>query len=285
VRLGLRLAKGLANAHGALIPLARAERPFASLEDLWRRAGIPVAVLEHLANADAFGSLGLSRRDALWAIRGLSPAPLPLFAAADERDAVLRPEVVEPPVSLTPMTEGREVVEDYRSKGLTLRAHPVAFLRDELRQRRMIACASLKTARDGQRVTLAGLVLVRQRPGSASGVLFMTVEDETDFANLVVWPALFERQRRLVLSAGMIAARGRVQREGEVIHLVAEHLIDLSDLLHSVSERTDAFPLPSGRSSKATAHGREPVQRTVRSPTSPPGRNRNGIKIPTRDFR
>ncbi|HEX2136534.1 MAG TPA: error-prone DNA polymerase [Microvirga sp.] len=289
VRLGLRLAKGLANAHGALIPLARGEEPFTSIEELWRRAGVPVAALEHLAHADAYGSLGISRREALWAIRGLSDAPLPLFAAADAREEALRPEVVEPPVALAPMTEGREVVEDYRSKGLTLRAHPLAFLRGELKERRMITCAALKAARDGERVTVAGLVLVRQKPGSAKGVLFVTVEDETDVANLIVWPSLFERQRRIILAGGMIACRGRVQREGEVLHIVAEHLIDLSALLRTVGERTEAFPRPHGRGD-AARHGGGPDRGEAaaakpRDTFIPDRRLGSGIKVPTRDFR
>jgi len=148
----------------------------------------------------------------------------------------------------------------------------------------MTACADLKTARDGQRVTVAGLVLVRQKPGSAKGVLFMTIEDETDVANLIVWPSLFERQRRLILSAGMIAARGRVQREGEVIHLVAEHLIDLSDLLRSVGERERAFPLTAGRGDEARRGG-GPDRRDARKTPSSPDPRRDGIKVPTRDFR
>ncbi|QFU16576.1 error-prone DNA polymerase [Microvirga thermotolerans] len=267
VRLGLRLAKGLTNQEGALIPLARGAEAFSSIEEVWRRAGVSVAALERLADADAFGSLGLSRRDALWAIRGLNDAPLPLFAAADDREGRIKPEGAEPTVALMPMMEGREVVEDYLSKGLTLRQHPVAFLRSELHECRMNTCADLKRARDGRRVTVAGLVLVRQKPGSAKGVTFMTIEDETDFANLVIWSAVFEKQRRLILSSGMIGCRGRVQREGEVIHVVAEHLIDLSDLLRSVGERQTTDLLLDKKANPA------------------PNLTRNGIRVQTRNFR
>ena len=126
------------------------------------------------------------------------------------------------------MTAGREVVEDYRSRGLTLRSHPVAFLRGDLAANGYVPAGDLSATRDGRRVAVAGLVLVRQRPGSANGVLFITLEDETDIANLIIWPSLFERQRRLILSANMIGCRGKVQREGQVIHVIAEHLIDLS---------------------------------------------------------
>jgi error-prone DNA polymerase len=120
-------------------------------------------------DADAFGALRLSRREALWAIRGLSEAPLPLFAAADQWERRLQAEVVEPQLALEPMSAGREVVEDYRSKGLSLRQHPLAILRADLIQRRMVPCAELRRARDGRRLTVAGLLLVRQKPGSAKG--------------------------------------------------------------------------------------------------------------------
>lgn len=291
VRLGLCLVRGLANADGAMIPLARADRPFASIEDLWRRAGMPISALERLADADAFRSIRVSRRDALWTIKGLSDEPLPLFPAADARDYVIRSEADEPSVELTPMTEGREVVEDYRSKGLTLRQHPLAFLRAELHERRMRSCADLRRARDGQRVTVAGLVLVRQKPGSAKGVMFMTIEDETDVANIIVWPALFEKQRRLILSSGMMAIRGRYQREGGVTHLIAEHLIDLSDLLRSVGDRDDPFSMRHGRGDEAKIGTRDRLREGAKEivnprPTEMPEREHApAIRVATRDFR
>jgi error-prone DNA polymerase len=219
----------------------------------WRRAGVPVAALERLADADAFGSLGRSRRKAIWDVRALAGEPMPLFAAADQR--ALRPEVHEADVELAPMAAGREVVEDYRSKGVTLRAHPLSFLRADLSERGFIAAADLRSTRDRCRVSVAGLVLVRQRPGSANDVTFMTLEDETEVVNLIVWPSLFECQRRLVLSAGMIGCEGKVQREGEVIHVIADHLTDLTHLLDSVGDRDEAFPLPHGRGDEAKRGG------------------------------
>ncbi|MDB5512657.1 MAG: polymerase subunit alpha, partial [Enterovirga sp.] len=291
VRLGLRLAKGLSNRDGARIVMARGDDPYSSVEDLSWRAGVPVAALTRLAEADAFGSLGLARRDALWAIKGLSDAPLPLFEAADAREARQAPEIVEEPVPLVPMTEARNVVEDYRSRGLSLRRHPVAFMRPELDNRGYTACDALKPLRNGCRVTVAGLVLVRQKPGSAKGVMFITIEDETDVANLVIWPSLFERQRRLILSASMIACRGKVQREGDVIHVVADVLIDLSDKLRAVGDGQADFPLRTGRGDEA-AHGgspdqrdRPPLGRKARDIYIPDLRLGSGIKIPTRDFR
>jgi error-prone DNA polymerase len=264
VRLGLRLVAGLKNAEAAMIPLAQADQPFTSIEDLWRRARISVTALERLADADAFGSIRMSRRDALWIIRGLSDEPLSLFAAADERDSQIQPEGYEPQVELTPMTEGREVVEDYRSKGLTLRQHPISFLREELRHQRIHRCSAIRMMRDGRRLTVAGMVLVRQKPGSAKGVMFMTIEDETDVVNLVIWPSLFEKQRRLILSSGMIGCRGRLQKEGGVIHVVAEHIVDLSHLLRSVGDRDQPFEAEHGRGDEARLGTRDILRQGAR---------------------
>ncbi len=252
VRLGMRMARGLANKDAAAIIAARAIEPFASVADLWRRANVPVCALERLAEADAFRpSLKLARREAIWAIRALSK-PLPLFAAAPARESAQNlfqkipqnqaphPEGealetgFEPPVVLRPLPAGQEVVEDYGATSLTLRAHPLAFLRADLAAKRIHPCAEIMHAKDGAWLSIAGLVLLRQRPGSASGVLFITIEDETGLANLIVWPKIFAKQRRLILSAAMIGVKGRVQREGEVIHLVAREFSDLSSLLRTV---------------------------------------------------
>ncbi|BBU64026.1 error-prone DNA polymerase 1 (plasmid) [Methylosinus sp. C49] len=256
VRLGLRMVKGLANAHGGAIVAARADRPFASVDDLWRRAGVPSAALVHLAEADAFRpAVGLARREALWAIKALRDEPLPLFAAASAREAEFVPEVNEPVVTLRPMTAGGEVVEDYGHVGLTLRSHPLSFLREDLRRRRIVTCAEAMAARDGRWLEAAGIVLVRQRPGSAKGVMFVTLEDETGIANLVIWAKVLEANRRAILSAGMMAAHGRVQREGDVVHLVAQRITDLSADLASVGSRETAFPLPHGRGDQLRSRG------------------------------
>jgi error-prone DNA polymerase len=272
VRLGLRMAKGFSNEAAARLLAARAEQPYSSLEELWRRSDLRPADLERLAEADAFRALGLDRRAALWAIRGLRDAVLPLFAAAD-RAIPPQPEFCEPTVTLPGMTAGREVVEDYSATGLSLRCHPLAFLRADLRARGLIPCADLLATRDGRSVAVAGLVLIRQRPGSAKGVLFITLEDETGIANLVIWPNLFERQRRLILGASMIGAHGKLQREGEVIHVVAERLTDFADLLRSVGQRDQPFPIVHGRGDEAT------------HPGAPDSRERAGIKVASRNFR
>jgi error-prone DNA polymerase len=286
VRLGLRMVKGLAEADGIQLVLHRGEHPYRSIEELWRRAGVKVAALERLAEADAYRSLGAERRDAIWAIRALADTQLPLFAAADRH--VPAPEIVEPPVQLAPMRPGREVVEDYGSTGLTLRRHPVAFLREDLRRQGMIRCADLERIRDGRLVMVPGLVLVRQKPGSAKGVMFITIEDETGIANLIVWPSVFDRQRRLVLTASMIACHGKVQKESGVIHVITDRFTDLSPLLREVGERDAPVQLPTGRGDQARhGGGPDPRERDWAQPRDIycPERLSRGIRVTTRDFR
>jgi len=308
VRLGLRMTKGLTTLHAEEI-IARRAGGYRSIEDLWRRAHIPVAALERLAEADAFRALGLDRRQALWAIKGLSDTRLPLFddlpllpggaaslpSSNDDPHrgrAPFLPDQNEPAVSLPAMPQGRQVVEDYRSFGLSLRDHPVSFVRPDLAERGIVRCADLATIRDGRRVSVAGIVLVRQRPGSARGVLFMTIEDETGHANLIVWASQFEAQRRLILSASMIGCHGKLQRESGVIHVIADHMTDLSDLLRSVGQREDASPLRAGLGDEAR-HGMGPDPREEKGIGGRTGRDIHvhgrrpsyGIKVPTRDFR
>jgi len=288
VRLGLRLVKGLGNAEAARLVTCREEQPFVSVDDLWRRAAIPTAALVELAEADAFRpSLGLARREALWAIKALRNEPLPLFAAAANREAGIVPEQAEPAVSLKPMEAGREVVEDYGHVGLSLRRHPVSFLRADLTRRRFVTCAEAVSLRDGRWVNVAGLVLVRQRPGSAKGVMFITLEDETTVANLVVWSKVFEKYRRTVLGSGMLGVKGRVQREGEVVHIIARELIDLSSELASVGSRDVAFPLPHGRGDEFHRGSPAPDPRGMPKPRDmfDPYGHIDEIKVKTRDFR
>lgn len=289
VRLGLRMVKGLSNAHAAAVVTARAGLPFSSIEDLWRRARIPVAALSCLAEADGFRpSLGLARREAIWAIRVLRDEPLPLFAPVSDR---LAEETPEPAITLRPMPAGGEVVEDYRHVGLTLGDHPVSFLRAELRQNGIVSCQTAMDARDGRWLEAAGIVLVRQRPGSAKGVMFITLEDETGIANLVVWPKVFERYRRTILSAGMLCVRGRIQREGEVVHLVAQRLRDFSAELAAVGQRDRPFPLPHGRGDEfhhgsPTPDPRDLPPKGLRTrDIYIPDLHLDTIKVKTRDFR
>jgi error-prone DNA polymerase len=195
------------------------------------------------------------------------------------------------PVTLRPMTAGGEVVEDYGHVGLTLRGHPITFLRADLRAKCIVGCAEAMQARDGRWLETAGLVLVRQRSGSAKGVMFITIEDETGIANLVIWPKVFEKQRRVILGAGMIAVRGRIQREGKVVHLIAQRLTDLSSALASVGERDTAFPLPHGRGDEfhRGGPGLDPRGQKAKRPESRdiyvPAFLVDQIKVHTRDFR
>jgi error-prone DNA polymerase len=288
VRLGMRMTKGLANKDGAAIVASREDEPFQSVDDLWRRAGVPSASLVKLAEADAFQpALKLARRGALWAIEALRDEPLPLFAAAAAREQAVIPEAIEPAVELKPMTQGREVVEDYGHVGLSLREHPLTFLRKDLAKRRIVTCEEAMNARDGKWLEAAGLVLVRQRPGSAKGVMFITIEDETGIANLVVWVKTFEKYRRVVLGAGMVGVYGKIQREGQVVHLVAHRLTDLAVELASVGDRDGAFPLPHGRGDEFHHGSPAPDPRgmpKIRDIVDPYGHIEQ-IRVKTRDFR
>ncbi|MGH6696295.1 error-prone DNA polymerase [Sphingopyxis sp.] len=253
VRLGFRQVRSLANVHGAAIVGARGDVPYNCVEDVWRRAGVPRAAIERIAEADGFACLSEDRRQGLWKVRGLGEAPLPLFAAADAREASFSPEGLEPETTLRPMTEGREVVEDYRTLQLSLRAHPLAFLRDDLDAMGIVRCADLAHIRDGRNIEVAGVILVRQRPGSAKGVLFVTIEDETGIANGILWPDRFDIYRRPVMAASMIAMRGRLQKEGEVIHIICDRIIDQDAMLRSIGQTE--FTVAPGRGDGASNGG------------------------------
>ena len=226
IRLGLNLVDGLRGDHANII-IARRRNGYDSIRDLWFRTGLSPKVLETLAAADAFQSLGLSRRDALWVIRGLighhGAETLPLFRAGEPAPAIRDEES-----GLPPMPPGEEVIHDYRALSLSLKAHPMSFLREGLARRHIVSADELRTLPPGRMVTVAGLVLVRQRPGTASGVIFATLEDETGVANVIVWPKTFEANRRVVLGARVMAVRGQLQREGLVIHVIAKDFIDLT---------------------------------------------------------
>ena len=234
LRLGLRQIRGLKEAEGLKIMAAR-RAGARTFDDFALRSGVTRRTLELLAEADAFRALGLDRRQALWAVKGVvgeigAEADAPLLA---------RGRAKEVQVELPFMAPAQHVVEDYRTTSLSLKAHPASFVRHELDRMRAVPAAGLKTARDGRRISVGGLVLVRQRPGTAKGVVFLTLEDETGIANIVVWRDTFEANRRLVMGAAFLVAHGRLQREGEVVHLVAETFTDLS---HRLSEMREAEP-------------------------------------------
>lgn len=232
LRLGLRMVKGLSAAAAERIVRARSEHPFVDGTDLVRRARLDRADVAALADADALSSLAGHRRQARWEVAAVEP-DLPLFRQAAR--AVREPPSSagrtlslfdEPPVVLPAPGEGEQVRADYATVGLTLRRHPLALLRPLLRRRRWRSAADLAKIRHGRPVRVAGIVTCRQRPGSASGVTFVTLEDETGIMNIIVWRDLAERQRRELLASSLLGVSGTLQREGEVIHVVATELVD-----------------------------------------------------------
>ena len=234
LRLGLRQIDGLPEHAAARLVAAREHGgPFADVAALRERAGLSPAVIERLAAADAFTSLGLPRRQALWDARSLIAAPdLPLFAHARERGEGAEREATR----LPRMPLGEEVVADYQTLRLSLKAHPLALLRASLAERGFATCADLARRKPGAMAQIAGVVLIRQRPGSAKGVVFVTIEDETGVANLVVWPDMKERFRREVMGARLMEVRGRVERDDAVIHVIAAHIRDASADLARLSD-------------------------------------------------
>jgi error-prone DNA polymerase len=272
VRLGLRQVKGFAQADAERLVQARGNG-YADPLHLWRRSGLGIAALETLARADAFRSMGLDRRRALWAVKGLPETPLPLFAAMGEEE-----QGEEPAAALPPMRIGEHVAEDYRTLHLSLKRHPLALLRDAMGQAGYVPAARLGDIANGKRVKVAGLVLVRQRPGTASGVIFATLEDETGVANIIVWPKMFERYRRIVLTATLLGVEGELQREGIVIHVIARRLVDLSHRLRELTDGGDDLDTPlaradqvkrPGQDTREKAAARAPDRRAVRDPAFP----------------
>ena len=274
LRLGFRQVKGLRKDAIDRLVAARGNG-YPDPWTLWRRAGLPAAVLERLARADAFGSLGLDRRRALWAVRRFRPAALPLFAAMDEDE-----QPGDPPAALPSMTLGEQVVDDYASVRLTLRAHPLALLRAAAPFDRATPHSELLNCRNGQQVEVAGLVLIRQRPGTAKGVVFMTLEDETGAANVIVWPHALERYRPIVMGARLVRVVGEVQKEGIVIHIVARRLEDLSARLDGLGRLDAAFEPALSRADEIASEVRDP-----RDSKRDPRRDRLHKQMyPSRDF-
>jgi error-prone DNA polymerase len=218
------------------IVATRTRRPFTSLEDFARDTALPKRALILLADADAFRSIGLDRRAALWAVRRLpDDVPLPLFEAATARE---QPDENAKALPLMPLPE--QVVADYQTIRLSLKGHPMEFLRAMFAKERVVACKDVNHRNDKRSVRCAGVVLVRQRPGSAKGVVFMTLEDETGIANIVVWPKVMEKYRKEVMGARLVLVEGYIQSSPEeVTHLVAQRLFDRSHDLTGLAN--DAF--------------------------------------------
>ncbi|MEO6432492.1 MAG: error-prone DNA polymerase [Sphingomicrobium sp.] len=292
LRLGLRQIDGLRLDEAARLVAARASRPYADVEDLRSRSRIGVATIQRLASADAFRSIGLDRRQALWDSRALKQAPdLPLFIAADERDEGA--EAVAATLPQMPLSE--HVVNDYQTVRLSLKAHPMSFLRDHYGGRGFVTADRLRTLRYGQQVSLAGLVLIRQRPGSAKGVCFITLEDETGIANLVVWPDRFAAQRNIVMGARLMVVHGIVQHDeappdgpdrsglsNNIVHVIASRLEDDTAMLRHLSD--DIMPATTSRGDGGGAMAPDP-QLSGLQPPRPMVHPRNVHCLPkSRDF-
>jgi len=250
VRLGFRQVKGLREDAMARL-VERRGRGYDSVRDLWLRSGLNRTQIERLADADAFRSIGLDRRAALWAVRALDDTSaeerLPLFERPSERSDPDEAGIEifgEAEVRLPPMPPGEQVVHDYRFLSLSLKAHPVSFLRKQLDAMGVLRHERLDDIASGRRADVAGLVLVRQRPGSAKGVIFMTLEDETGVANVIVWPKTFERYRSLVLGSRLVRVSGRLQNEMGVIHVVADRIEDLTPLLGELEKDESCDTIP-----------------------------------------
>ncbi len=271
LRLGFRQIKGMRQEDMELLVKGRASgyQSVTALVD----AGVPQAALERLADADAFRSLGLDRRQALWEIAALHDRPLALFEGQPSET------VLEGQVELPLMSASEHVVQDYASTALSLKAHPVSFVRDKLDLLRILSTADINSAKDGIAVKAAGLVLVRQRPGTAGGVCFITIEDETGTANLVVFQGLFEKYRKEILHSRLLMVEGKLQREGEVVHVIVRKCTDLTPLLRGLTaaQREDLPVLTLSRADERTPfqaeHKRMDVLQEREDGVFPKGRN------------
>ncbi|ODT52992.1 MAG: error-prone DNA polymerase [Methylobacterium sp. SCN 67-24] len=237
VRLGFRQIKGLSEKKMAEF-VERRGQGYDSVRDVWLRSGLDVGEIELLAQADAFRSIGIDRRAALWAVRALdgksAAERLPLF----DQPEIRLPDN-EPKTKLPTMPLGEHVIHDYRSLGLSLKAHPLAFLRQRLDRAGITPNARLDAVPDGTRVSVAGLVLVRQRPGKGNAI-FLTLEDENSIANIIIWQRVFERYRPVVMGSKLIRVEGKLQCESGVIHIVADRMEDLTHWLAAMSEEAQA---------------------------------------------
>jgi len=225
--LGMRLVKGLKQDDAqAILDAVQQHGRFHNIADLYRASGVSAAAMKRLASADAFQSMGLDRQQSLWEVRQLRDEKLPLF---DERRPTSSLRLSVSP-SLPPVSDWRKVVHDYANVGLSLKEHPLAFMRDRLDGLGVTPSVELRAEHlcpNGMPISVAGIVLVRQRPGTASGVVFMTLEDETGVANLIVRPRIFERYRKAARHSVVMLARGTIERQGEVVHVMVRSLHDL----------------------------------------------------------
>jgi len=261
VRLGFRQVKGLREDDMQALVSGRSI-PYPNVNDLVN-AGVPPSALERLADADAFRSIGLDRRQALWEVSALHDHPTGIFKGTPSQSTE------EEATELPRMTLGEHVMQDYASTSLSLKAHPVSFLRRKLNELQVTPTAELSSMKNGQFVKVCGLITVRQRPGTAKGVLFITIEDETGFANLVVWSKTFEKYRKQILQSRLLMVSGKLQIEGEVIHVVVNTCYNLNELM---SMDTGGRNIGS-------------VQKRMPTKEAPPGKVIQGQLFPSRDFK
>ena len=272
VRLGFRQVRGLAEDDITLLVTGR-KLNYTSIPAL-RDAGVSLGALEKLADADAFRSLGLNRRQALWEVSALADMPEALFKGQPSESTM------EGQVSLPLMAASEHVVHDYATTSLSLKAHPVSFVREKLAMLHIRATNELDTVKDVEPVKVAGLVLVRQRPGTAAGICFITIEDETGFSNLVVFKNLFDKYRKEILQARLLMVEGKLQREGEVVHVIVKRCFDLTKLLRGLTQaNTDDLPvLTLSRADEKTnpfpaENKKAPVHEIAQKEIFPGGRN------------
>jgi error-prone DNA polymerase len=257
LRLGLREVDGLKKTDAQLV------KPTENITAL-HRSGLPVSALEKLSSADAFRSVGLDRRQALWEVKALAKAkPLPLFEYADARD-----QGAEEKVHLPEMPLSEHVVHDYQTLKLSLKAHPLSFLRERCDAERVTDNAKLKYVKNNALVSVAGLVLVRQRPGSAKGVVFLTLEDEFSVCNVVIWPQVLETYRSTVMGARLMLIRGRVQKSNDVLHVVANRVEDKTAWLGLLTEDSHIMPNALARADEVVKPGPDVPPPTARHPRS-----------------
>lgn len=269
LRLGFRQMKGIREEDMRVL-LAQRVRPYSHILEIVN-AGVAEAALEKLADADAFQSMGLERREALWEIAALHGRPVGMFKGQVPRH--------DPKIALPPLSKMEQVMQDYGTIALSLKAHPVSLIREQLNRLRITPTGSLAGMRNGRAVNVCGLITVRQRPGTAKGVLFITIEDETGFANLVVWAQTFEKYRQVILQSKLLMVSGKLQVEGEVVHVVVHSCHDLTGLMQLATEARDIGSVTGSKSSKLkvksldgrkSTAGEKPVQ---------------GQLFPSRDFK
>lgn len=277
LRLGFRLVKGLKEEEMQVLIAAR-DTGYTGLHQM-AYAGVSQAALEHLADADAFRSMGLNRRQALWEVAALADLPRELFKGQATESAI------EPEVQLPVMKASEQVLQDYNSTSLSLKAHPVSFVRQQLYANRILATRELEDWPDGTLVRVAGLVLVRQRPGTATGICFITIEDETGIANLVVFRNVFEKYRKQILQARLLMVSGHIQCEGKegdtkVIHVVVRRCFDMTWMLQGmISPEREALPV------KAMGDMQDVVPAPAGVDSNPVRKVVQGELFPSRNFK